>query len=159
MIRSSITAAFALSILVAACNKASDDQKTVEKAQATASDKVTGALVEANEKIASAQAEANERIAAAQADFAKMREDYRHQTADDLTAIDEKVADLSAKETKLTGQAKASTDARLRQIQVDREAFAADFRSLEAASAATWDATKARLDKEMAALKSLVNRS
>jgi len=160
MIRSSMCIGAALSLLVAVgCNSAADDQAKADKAQATATDKLTSATVEANQKVASAQAEADKKIAEAQASFMTLREDYRHTVTTDLVDIDQKVAKLHAKELTMAGQGKVDFDQRLAQIQTSRDAFAADYQSLEGASARTWDDTKSRIDKELTALKSLVNGS
>jgi hypothetical protein len=154
-----LTGALFSMFFAVACDKAADDQKKVDNAQAVASDKVTAANVEANQKIAAARAEETDKVAAAQGDFGKMREDYRHSTATDLADVDQKMSNLDAKERQATGDDKANLDARLREIRASRAAFAADYRSLDAASAATWDDTKARLDKEMSDLKALVNKA
>jgi hypothetical protein len=42
---------------------------------------------------------------------------------------------------------------------VRREAFVNDYKSIETASADTWDATKARLDKQWTELKNMVDRA
>jgi hypothetical protein len=160
MIRSSILISAALSmVLSVGCNTAADDQAKADKAQATAADKLTSASVEANQKMANAQAEADKKIAEAQASFMKLREDYRHDVSTDLVDIDQKIAKLTAKEQTMSGQGKADFDTRLMQIRGARDTFATDYQTLEATSARTWDDTKARLDKEMSALKSLVNGS
>jgi glucose/arabinose dehydrogenase len=160
MIRSSVLIGAALSILSSAgCNTAADDQAKADKAQAAATDKTTSAMVEANQKIASAQAVADKKIAEAQGNFMKLREDYRHSVTTDLADLDQRVAKLTAKEQLMSGQGRADFDARLAKIRAEREAFDTDYRKLEAASALTWDDTKARLDKEMSALKTLVDGS
>jgi hypothetical protein len=146
-------------VLSAACNTAADDQAKADKAQAVAADKLTSATVEANQKMANAQAEADKKIAEAHASFMKLRDDYRQSVTSDLADIDQKVGKLNVKEQQMAGQGKADFDARLAQIRTSRDAFVADFRTLEAATAITWDDAKARLDKEMSDLKSLVNHS
>ena len=159
MIRSSILASAALTLVLAAgCDKAADDQKKADNATAVANDKITSATVEANNKIASAQAEANRKIAEAQSGFMKLREDYRHDTMTTLANLDEKIAKLDAKELTATGQSKIDLDTRLPQIHAQRASFAADYKTLDSASATTWDDTKARLDKEMTDLKTLIDR-
>jgi YD repeat-containing protein len=159
MIRRSIFASVALSALtLVACDNAADEQAKAEKAQATATDKITSATVEANQKVASAQAEADRKIAEAQASFTKLREDYRHGVTTDLADLDQKIAKLSAKDQVTSGQTRSDLDARLAQIRSNRGAFTTDFDALGNATAVTWDDSKARLDKEMSDLKTLVNR-
>lgn len=159
MMRISILGCVLVSSLAAmACNNAADDQAKAEKAQATATDKITSATVEANAKVASAQAEADRKIAEAQASFSKLREDYRHSFTTDLADLDQKIADLSAKATVKTGQVKSDLDAQLAEVRARRSAIGADFDALGNATAVTWDDAKARLDKEMSDLKTLVRR-
>lgn len=157
MIRSSIVVCGLGLVLALAsgCNKAADEQQKAVNAQAQANDKI----VQANQDAVNAQAEADKKIAEAQANFLKMREDYRHETTTNLVDLDKKIADLEAKEKTSTGKKKADLDAQLTQIRARREAFANDWKSIETASASTWDATKNRLDKEWSDLKNLVERA
>jgi hypothetical protein len=76
-----------------------------------------------------------------------------------LVDLDKKIADLEAKQKTATGKKKADLDVQLGQIRTQRETFANDWKSIETASAMTWDATKSRLDKEWSELKSLVERA
>ena len=161
MIRSSIIvcgfgAALALGI---GCNKAADEQQKATNAQVEANQKIVEANQEADKKANEAQADADKKIADAQANFLKMREDYRHDTTQNLVDLDKKIADLEAKSKTATGKKKADLDVQLGQIRTQREAFANDWKNLETASAATWDATKTRLDKEWTDLKSMVDRA
>jgi hypothetical protein len=162
MIRSSIIVCGIASLVLAlasGCNKAADEQQKAVNAQTTANDKIVEANKEADQKANSAQADADKKIAEAQASFLKMREDYRHETTTNLVDLDKKIADLEAKEKTATGKKKADIDVRLGQIKTQREAFANDWKSIETASATTWDATKSRLDKEWTDLKTLVDRA
>ena len=151
MIRSSIVAC-GLGVLVAAlasgCNKAADEQEKATNAQIKANEKIVEANQEADKKAAEAQADADKKIAEAQASFLKLREDYRHDTTQKLVDLDHKIADLEAKAKTSTGKKKADLDAQLTQIRTQREAFANDWKTIETASATTWDSTKNRLDKE-----------
>ncbi len=70
-----------------------------------------------------------------------------------------KIADLEAKSKTATGKKKADLDVQLGQIRTQRESFANDWKTIETASATTWDATKSRLDKEWSDLKSMVDRA
>jgi hypothetical protein len=122
--------------------------------------KQMGAAVEhAEQKIDNAQAEADRKIAEAQASFTKLREDYRHDTTIALADLDQKIADLAARDEKAVGQSKTDLDAKLPKIHADRDAFVADYKALDTAVATTWDGVRARLDKEFDALKSLVART
>jgi hypothetical protein len=160
MIRSSMVIASALFLTFAAgCDKAADEKRNAEKAQAEANTKIAEVNKEADEKINKAQSEADKKAADAQANFSKMREDYRHDTTVRLTDLDHKIADLEAKSRTATGKEKADLDLRLKQIHAEREAFVDRYKTLESASAATWDDTKANLDKTWSELKKLVERA
>ncbi|HEY5376607.1 MAG TPA: hypothetical protein VIK01_23160 [Polyangiaceae bacterium] len=162
MIRSSIIvcAVGALVLALASgCNKAADEQEKATNAQVQANDKIVAANQEADQKANKAQADADQKIAQAQAAFLKMREDYRHDTTTNLVDLDQKIADLEAKSKTSTGKKKADLDARLAQIRTQRAAFADDWKSIETASATTWDSTKSRLEKEWTDLKSAVDRA
>lgn len=142
-------AACCLPLLVFACDKsATEAQREADNAQAQANTKTTSAQVEADKKIADAQKA-----------FAKTREDYRHDTQTKLDDLDKKIADLDAKRLKATGATRAKLDANLPNIHRERDAFAKEFGGLETETAATWDASKARLDKSWSALKDAVDKA
>ncbi len=156
-----LPAVAALSVLLsAACqDKAIDEQSKANAAVNTAGDKVNEANKEANLKIQNAQAEADKKIADAQAAFMKMREDYRHETTTNLIDLDKKIDEIEAKSKKSNGKAKTDLEASLKQIHSSRDAFTADYKTIELASAMSWDATKVRLDKEWTDLKTLVDKA
>jgi membrane protein involved in colicin uptake len=159
-IRPSFIAAAVVSLtLLAACDKAADEQANANSAQSTANAKIDAAKAEAEAKMKAAQADADKKIAEAQANFMKLREDYRHTKTTDLADLDKKIADLDAKAKTATGKAKADLEANLKLIHASRERWGTSFKSIETASALTWDASKASLDKDWADLKALVDKS
>ncbi len=141
------------------CDKAADDQQKANHAQAEADDKIATAKKEAAEKVNGAQATADKKIAEASADFGKRREDFRHKVETDTLALDKKIDGLEAKAKTATGKAKADLDASLTQIRARRTAFGATNKSLESATASTWDDAKARVEKEWTELQALVDKS
>ena len=162
MIRSSIVVcglATLTLVLGSGCNKAADEQEKAVAAQNKANEKIVEVNQEADKKANEAQADADKKIAEAQASFLKMREGYRHDTTEKLVDLDKKIADLEAKSKTSTGKKKADLDVQLGQIRTQREAFANDWKTIETASALTWDSTKSRLDKEWNDLKSMVERA
>jgi hypothetical protein len=144
-------------VLSTACDKAADEQKKAVAAQDEAEVKITSARVEADKKIENAQSEADKKVADAQANFMKMREEFRHKTNVNLVDLDHKVELLAAKAKTSTGKAQTTLDANLKQIRTGRAEFAADYLTLDNASASTWDAVRVRLDKEWTELKTLVD--
>jgi hypothetical protein len=159
MIRSSILASAMLSVGVSVigCANAADQEAKANAAQAKADDQIAAARAEADAKARAAQAEADQKIADAQASFMKMREDYRHSVTSNLADLDKKINDIDAKYKKATGKIRAELDAPRSAIHTSRDRFAADFEGLKRASASTWDAAKAKLDKEWSDLKSMVD--
>jgi hypothetical protein len=154
------TASIALSLALASgCNKAADEQHQADKARAEADTKVDDANREAADKINAAQAEADKKVADAQANFLKLREDYRHQITGDLVGVDKDVAALEAKAKTATGKTRANIESALPNIRTLRESVSSEYRSLELASALTWDDAKGRVDKALDDLKKAVDKA
>lgn len=155
-----ISACMALSLALAAgCDKAADEQKKADEARAEADNKVIEANREASEKVNAARAEEDKKVAQAQADFLKMREDYRHKVTEDLTGVDKEIAELEAKAKTATGKTKTTLDSNLPNVRTLRENVSNEYRSLELASAITWDDAKARVDKAVDELKKAVDKA
>jgi hypothetical protein len=155
MIRYAGTFAFVAALLMnVACDKPGvEEQQKEQQAAQNNADQQNRAARES----ASAQADMNQKVASAQADFDKTRENYRHDRQADLDDLDAKIAKLEAKERTATGKAKAELDAKLPSIRAQRASFGADFRTLQATTATTWDDSKTRLDKEWDGLKNAVS--
>lgn len=160
MIRfTTVTVGMALALSVAAgCNRASDEQHKADEARAEADQKVNEANREATDKINAAQSEADKKVADAQASFLKIREDYRHDVTEDLVKVDKSIADLDAKALTAKGKTKTEIDAALPGIRSLRETVTSEYRSLELASALTWDSSKARVDKAVDDLKKAIDK-
>ncbi len=143
---------FAAAPLGVACEKTgADEQAKANQAQEQANRDIGRANAQATE----AQRSADEKIAAAQADFLKLRDDYRVSSTSNLDSIDKQIADLDAKAAGSPNRAKLR--AALPAIHAQRDAYASDLHSVDGANAATFDAVKARLDKEWSDLKSAVD--
>ena len=155
-----ISACLALSLALAAgCNKAADEQRKADEARADADHKVVEANREANDKVNAARAEEDKKVAEAQADFLKIREDYRHKVTENLTSIDKEIAGLEAKSKTATGKAKATLDSNLPNVRTLRENVSNEYRSLELASAITWDDAKGRVEKAVDELKKAIDKA
>lgn len=159
MIRSITVSAMALSLALATgCDKAADEQRKADDARAEADSKVIDANREATEKVNAARAEEDKKVADAQASFLKLREDYRHKVTEDLVSVDKDIVDLEAKGKTATGKNKATIESNLPNVRTLREGVASEYRSLELASALTWDDAKARVDKAVDELKKAVDK-
>ena len=150
----SLSAMALLSGLYLACDKPGVAEQQQES---KASEQAAKAKNEAEQQAQSAQAKAERDIAKARADFDKSREDYLHGRRLDLDDLDKKVAELEAKAKTATGKNRADYDARLAAIRAQRDAFARHMQAVGSATADTWDAAKANLDKEWEALKKAVD--
>lgn len=161
MIRfTTVSVCMALSLAFAAgCNKAADEQRKADEARAEADNKVIDANREATDKINAAQADADKKVAEAQASFLKIREDYRHKVTEDLVSVDKDIASLDAKSKTAAGKTKAEIESALPNIRTLRENVANEYRSLELASALTWDDAKGRVDKAVDDLKKAVDKA
>ena len=135
-----------------ACDDASDMRRKADDAQSEANTKIDAVAAKADQEIRVVQAEADKKIAAEVASFTTLREEYRHKVSLNLVELDKKVADLEARAKTANGKDKIEREAKLVTIYAHRETFMTDFKTLETESAATWDATQARLDAEWADL-------
>jgi predicted nuclease of restriction endonuclease-like (RecB) superfamily len=95
----------------------------------------------------------------AQSDFAKAREDYRHEKQSGLDLLDKTITDLEGKEKIARLKAKTALDGAIPAVQAQRAAFTVDLRAIDDAGAAEWDSTKARLDKEWSELKAATDKA
>lgn len=145
--------------LTVGCDKAIDDQTKVDNSLAEANNKINAANKEAEQKGLAAQAEADKKIADANANFMKLREDYRHATSNHLVDLDRKVELLEATSRAATGKTKSDLEFNVKQIHAKRAEFATDYKTIESATAMTWDDAKTRLDKELSDLNTLVDKA
>ena len=146
--------------LVVACDKSgAEAQAEANKAQENANAQMAKANDQVTTTSGQAQANADMKIAAAKADFAMTREDYRHEIQSKLDTLNKELDDLDAKAMKATGTVKADLHAKVPALRAQRDAFVADFQALGNATASTWDATRARIDKEWTDLKTAVDKA
>lgn len=154
MIRTSIAIMLFGSLVALGCDRSGTDaQEKANKAQAEANKEIGEAQNESTTKITNAQVEADRKIAEARHDYAQSKEDFRHDMQSKLDDLDKKMVKLETKAKTATGKTKADLDAHLPTLRAHRDAFIADYKSIDTATATTWDATKARLEKEWSALK------
>jgi len=150
-------ASLAVLAMASGCNRAADEQRKADEARAEANDKISEARREAQLKINAARTDANEQISEANAGFEKLRTDYRHDMDDKLASLDKDIAKLEDKAASATSKTKVELQQKLPAVRSQRQAFAAEYRSLDTASAATWDDTKERVDKSWQQLKKAVD--
>lgn len=154
--------AFALfaPLSVMACDKSGTEaQQKADKAQAEANREMNQASAEATTKITNAQVEADKKISDAERAFVKTREDYRHDMQTNIADIDAKLADLDAKAKTVVGKKKVDLDHSLPGLHARRDELARAVQSVGSETAATFDSTKARIDKEWKDLKASIDKA
>jgi hypothetical protein len=125
-----------------------------EKSGKETQEKVDNAQAQSQVEITNAEVKADEKVAEARNDFDKTREDFRHSMQSNLDALDKNLSDMDAKAMKATGTKKVELSNKATKLRAQRDVFAADVRAIGDTTAATWDATKARIDKEWSNIKS-----
>ena len=142
------------------CSRITDHQERQGFSGPSATnDQSAGVDSESSLKAKAAELEANHKSAQAQVDFTKLRDEFRQKITTGLADLDHRVELLERKARNSVGNAKNEVEMGLTQIRADRFTFTNDYKSLDSATSANWDATKARLDKEWQALSTLVDHS
>jgi uncharacterized protein YPO0396 len=150
LLSTALTTALALAPAVFAC----DRDKTGAEIQA----ETNKAQQKASAEVEKASDQVRLTSALAENDFAKTREDYRHNLQSNVDELNRKLDELDESATKATGKAKDDLRARSGSLHAEADALAKDLRSLDTASVETFDATRARLDKEWKHLKADADR-
>ena len=145
--------------LTTGCEKAADLRNDAVTAQNEANTEIANTRSDAKKDVLDAQAEADRKIAAAQADFTKMREEYRHNTTQNLATLDLKIANLEARAKTTSGAAKTELDAKVKRIQEQRERFLNEYKALDQSTGSTWDNTRSGLDRSWEELSRMVENA
>lgn len=148
----------ALSASIVGCANAADQQQKADVAQSNANAKMTAVNADATAKNKATQAEADVKVAEAQAAFAKIKEDYRHTMNENLTKLDQSVANLEASAKAAKGKDKTDREASLVTIHNARTQFGTDYKVLDQTNASDWDAAKVKIEEKWTNLKTLVDK-
>jgi hypothetical protein len=146
-------------VFTSTCSKAPHPQRQGASVPNITNDQSAGTDTGSELKAKSIELAAQQKSDHVQSEFMNMRESYRQQMTANLTSLDRKVAILEGKAKYSEGKTKNDLEMGLTQIRADRFAFVNDYKSVDTATSANWDATKARLDKEWTNLSNLVQRS
>jgi len=157
--RTSLIVGATAAVFALGCESAADQQRQANEAQADANHKAAEAQQSADKEMREAQAVADKKIADAQADFSKMREDFRHDLEGKVVEVDKEIDELGSKAKTSVGKKKAEIEANLPTIRQKRADFETSLKELSAASAVTWDQTKATVEKHWAELKDSVDKA
>jgi hypothetical protein len=138
--------AFALGLALGCNNDPAAAQKEADKAQAQAvgqSDQVQADQIKA-------QAAANQKQAQATQSLVTAKEEQRNTFTTLVANLDKRDADLKA--GKMTAKASdyASFDTKLAEVSAQRAVITADMKTLDGATADSWDPLKTRFDKDAA---------
>jgi len=145
-------------LLTPTCDRTDHRERQSVSGPSATNDQSAGVDSEGSLKAKIAELE-SQKSAQAQADFAKLRDEFRQKVTIGLTDLDHRVILLERKARSSVGNAKNEVETGLTQIRADRFTFTNDYKSIDSATSANWDATKARLDKEWLALSNLVDHS
>lgn len=155
-----------LALVSSGCETAADQQEQANEARAAAEAEKREAQRALDEEKARAQAalaraenEVDAKVADAQADFAKIREDFRHDVQEDLVTLQQELTQLEIKGRTAQGRQKAKIESALPKIREARRDFDEALRRLESATAATWDDNKTIVQKEFNELQDLVHQA
>lgn len=112
-----------------------------------------------NVETTGAQVEADKKSAQAQADFAKTRDDYRHDLQTRLDDADKKIMMLQAKEKTAQGKTRNDIKNALSDIRARRDSVANDRAMIDSATANDWNDVKARVDQELDGLDKAISHA
>jgi hypothetical protein len=148
----SLLSVIALGALAAVgCNKT--EQAEAEKAQREATERAEKAQLEANEKISEARRDGEK----AANEAAQARNDARSSLQKDVDAVDRKISYLKERAAEAKGAAKKNADAAAVEAEKRRSTLRQDFNKLGTETGAAWDAAKAEVERDIAALKASVD--
>ena len=150
MQRSIVFRTLLLASLFAGCEGAAERQHERTNAETLANEKIGAATDEAAR---AAVADGGGLLALA--GFLRLREDYRHHTAEAMVELDRRIGLLQASVG--GSHSRSELPAALERVHTQRRRFDDDYLALESASASTWDASRAALDQEWSDLVSLVD--
>jgi biopolymer transport protein ExbB/TolQ len=132
---------------------------TEQQKENTASQDNLAAQNRAAEESVKAQAQMNDKVATAQGDFERARGDYRQLRQGDLDDVDAKIAGIDFRARQAASVTREHLEQSLAQVRLQRAAFAADVRAIDAVTASTWDDFKARVDDEYSSLKAALDKA
>lgn len=137
------------SSLAFACDSPEKAQQSADQAKREADDKA-GTTRKAEQDKLQAQGNANHAQDQATIALVAAKSDYDIKIATLLSDIDKKVADIRASDLTASISAKEKNKASLKALQSGRDLVAADVKIVDSSTSEAWEATKVRVDKDMA---------
>jgi hypothetical protein len=100
-----------------------------------------------------------EKADASSSDMTKLRDDYRRQKQTDIAGLDQTIAEIEKKERSSSAAMKRDLESEVVTIKKEREAFVRDLAAADGKVGASWDSTKAGLDKEWGDLTGSIDKA
>src|SRR5262245_58486522 len=153
---------------IAAIEKKADERVQQVERQARAKteevqrelEKVKTELAESKSKlsdaVSQAQASVEEQAKAAEAALEKERQAFKEEGRTELAHLNKEVQEVSSKAGKLKKPAKDSFMKSMKDIQKQQKTIAADIAAFDKATLETFRTTKAKLDRDLAAMRAMI---
>jgi hypothetical protein len=106
--------------------------------------------------VSQAQASVEEQTKAAEAALDKARQAFKEEGRTELAHLNKEVQEISAKSGKVSKTAKDSFLKAMKDIQAQQKLIAQDIAAFDKATLDTFKATKAKLDRDLAVMKSKI---
>jgi chromosome segregation ATPase len=123
-------------------------------------EKVKAELAESKSKLSDtlsqAKASVEEQAKAAEAALEKARQAFKEEGRTELAHLNKEVQELSSKSGKLKKPAKDAFTKLMKDIQKQQKTIAADIAAFDKATLDTFRATKAKLDRDLAAMRATI---
>jgi hypothetical protein len=136
--------------------KVSRLEKQVEAVKAECAAASAQAKVQADDALSKAQAGADDAAKSAEAAQAKAREAYKEEGRTELAGLNRELTEVAGKAAKTPAKDKAAYDKALKDAVTHQKDIAKDIAAFDTATLDTFKATKSKLDKDLALLKSSV---
>ena len=146
----------ALLAVFAACNRVSDDEPQIERTSSSTTEAPDAASIAG---LLDAALEASGDTLGVTAEFEKTRADYGLAKAQDLAAIDKRIADTEVKTFGKKGTSKADYEASLVRIRERRAQLALDIRAIAGTSPRAWDDMTKKVDLQARELRKLIDQA
>ena len=143
----------ALALILGCDSSPGSAENQARDARRRAAEEAASVQRRADEAAASAMAKAEEEGKRAEQVLIKARNDLHEKTDKDMIELSARMDDLRLKSTKATGKAREEMDAKLQRLDKQIAAVKRDLDILDRASAAEFDAMKARIEVGLADLK------
>ncbi|HEY3234042.1 MAG TPA: hypothetical protein VGJ84_04970 [Polyangiaceae bacterium] len=131
-------------------------EKQLETMRAELADAAAKAKAEADQAVSTAQQSADEQAKAAKAALDKARQAYKSEARLRLTDLNKTTAEVQAKSAKASGATRTAVNKLLQKVVELQKAAGKDIAEFDKATLETFNTVKAKVDKDLAALKAAI---